>query len=240
MLRVYILAGGRSSRFGSDKARATVDDIPLVVRLQQSIAQNISSQNFVIANKVDAYRDLGLATLADDVPHLGPVSGIATALQHFQNTPAFVENATSYESDCRLQIADLIASQWCLILSCDLLEWHNEWLLCLTNALRSNESVLNCPSSKAACFYANVETSEPLQPSCVQLPCWNPFPGLYHLDALPIARIICKSSRPSMQALLSDPSMNTIPASSVAFPKIQSANTRGELRIWQQTRSKEL
>ncbi|MCY2975369.1 MAG: molybdenum cofactor guanylyltransferase [Planctomycetota bacterium] len=234
MLRVYILAGGRSSRFGSDKARATVDEIPLVVRLQQSIARKVNAQIFVIANEVDAYHDLGLATLADDVPHLGPVSGIATALEHFQNTPALVENATTNRSDRRMQIADHIASRWCLILSCDLLEWHNDWLACLTNELAQKQSALDGLSSKAVCFYTDVETSNPLQPTC-----WNPFPGLYHVDALPIARMICKSSRPSMQALLSDPSMNAIPASAIPLPTIQTANTQEELRNWLQTRSNE-
>jgi molybdenum cofactor guanylyltransferase len=234
MLRVYILAGGRSSRFGSDKARATVDDIPLVVRLQQSIQRNVSSQIFVISSKVDAYQDLGLETLADDVPHLGPVSGIVTALEHFQNTPAIVENTISDDSDLRVQIAGFIESKWCLILSCDLLEWHNEWLLRLNNELTRKESALDYTSSKAVCFDADVETSKPHQPHQ-----WNPFPGLYHADALPIARTICKSSRPSMQNFLSDRSINTVSISSIALPDIQSANTQKELLHWQSTRARD-
>jgi len=234
MLLVYILAGGRSSRFGSDKARATVDDIPLVVRLRQSIARSVNAQIFVIANEVNAYHDLGVAALADDIPHLGPVSGIATALEHFQNATALVENATTLQSDLRIQIADRITSQWCLILSCDLLEWHNEWLVCLTNELARKQPAHDYPSSKAVCFYTEIEAS-----SSLQLACWNPFPGLYHAEALPIARMICKSSRPSMQAFLSDPSMNAIPTSSISLPKIQSANTQEELRNWQRNRSNE-
>lgn len=239
MLRAYILAGGRSSRFGSDKARATVDNIPLIVRLQKSIARNVNSQILVIANQVDAYRDLGLATLADDVQHLGPLSGIATALKHFQHTPTLAENSTLYENDRRLQISDHIASKWCLILSCDLLEWHNEWLVCLTNELVRRQQAPNIPSSKAVCFYTNIETSKQLQPPRFQQTFWNPFPGLYHVDALPIARVICKSSRPSMQAFLSDPSTNAIQTSPIPLPRIHTANTEEELRSWQQTRLNE-
>ncbi len=235
MLRVYILAGGRSSRFGSDKARAVVNDIPLVVRLQQSILRDVDSQVFVVANQVDAYQDLGVESLVDEVPHLGPVAGIATALKHFQNFPSLLENATLEKKDDRPHIAGFITSKWCLILSCDLLAWHNEWLFCLANKLARNESALNHLSSKAVCFHDEVERSKP-----DLHPWWNPFPGLYHADALPIASLISKSSRPSMQAFLSDPAMNTIATSSSTLPKIESANTQQELLSWLRNRSRKV
>ena len=56
---VYILAGGRSRRFGRDKARATTGGAALVVRLAElltPVAQSIT----VIAGRPGAYDDLGL------------------------------------------------------------------------------------------------------------------------------------------------------------------------------------
>jgi len=233
MLPVYILAGGRSSRFGSDKARAMVDNIPLVVRLHKIISAQVSSQVFVVASAVDAYNDLGLTTLGDAIPNLGPVSGIATALEH-------AHKLTSLESD---QIASktkppssrmAIPSQWSLIVSCDLLEWHDAWLLRLAEELAKEKPTSSSPHAKAVCFYTDTETSQ--KPLSFR---WNPFPGLYHVSALPIARMVCNSSRASMQSFLSDPAMNTIPASSINLPMIHSANTKDELLVWQETSSRD-
>jgi len=233
MLPVYILAGGRSSRFGSDKARATVNNIPLVVRLHKIISAQVSSQVFVVANAVDAYSDLGLTTLGDAIPELGPVSGIATALEHAHKliTLASDQNA----SETKPQSSQVVVpSQWSLIVSCDLLEWHDAWLLRLAEELAKEKPISSSPHAKAVCFYADAETSKKL-PSFR----WNPFPGLYHAAALPVARMICNSSRASMQSFLSDSAMNTIPASSIDLQTIHSANTKDELVVWQETHSKE-
>jgi molybdopterin-guanine dinucleotide biosynthesis protein A len=78
---LYILAGGRSRRFGSDKARATLDGDPLITRLARELAP-VASSTTVVAAAAGAYDDLGLTTIADDVPGLGPAGGIVTALRH--------------------------------------------------------------------------------------------------------------------------------------------------------------
>jgi len=78
---VYILAGGRSSRFGSDKARAKLHGLPMIQRLAillASVAESIT----VVAERDRKYEDLGLATIADTVPGLGPLGGLITALEH--------------------------------------------------------------------------------------------------------------------------------------------------------------
>jgi len=78
---LYILAGGKSRRFGSDKARALIDGVPLVSRLATTLSPVVSSTT-VVAASAGAYDDLGLRTIGDDVPGLGPAGGIVTALRH--------------------------------------------------------------------------------------------------------------------------------------------------------------
>jgi len=234
MLPVYILAGGRSSRFGDDKARAMVDNIPLVVRLHKMISAQVSSQVFVVASALYAYNDLGLTTLSDAIPNLGPVSGIATALEHAHKLTSLESDRTASETKHHSSLM-AIPPQWSLIVSCDLLEWHNAWLLKLAEELAKEKQSSSSLHAKAVCFNAHTETSQ--QPLSFR---WNPFPGLYHVAALPIARTICNSSRASMQSFLSDPAMNTISVTSVGLPKIHSANTKDELVIWQQAHAKKM
>jgi len=76
----YILAGGRSSRFGSDKARALIAGQPMILHVASSIAPFAQSIT-VVADAPDKYGDLGLRTIADESPHLGPLGGLAAALQ---------------------------------------------------------------------------------------------------------------------------------------------------------------
>lgn len=77
----YILAGGRSVRFGSDKARALVGGEPLIRRVADGLAP-VAGPITAVAQQADAYADLGLATIADTAPDRGPVQGLLTALLH--------------------------------------------------------------------------------------------------------------------------------------------------------------
>lgn len=101
---VYILAGGRSSRFGSDKARAIINDQPLICHVA-SLLKHIATELTVVADCADKYADLGLRTIADRRPGLGPLAGLDTALH------------------------DLSASSgWLLICSCDAIVLRRSWL----------------------------------------------------------------------------------------------------------------
>lgn len=100
---VYLLAGGQSSRFGSDKARAEVGGAALLVRLARSL-QPLAASVTVVADRAGKYQDLGLVTIADAVPGLGPLGGLQTALAH-AGGPG-----------------------WTLVASCDLLELRAEWI----------------------------------------------------------------------------------------------------------------
>ena len=76
---VYILAGGQSSRFGSDKARAVFEGEALIVRVQRMLEAHTSDIT-VVADRADKYADLHLRTIADHNPGLGPLAGLQAAL----------------------------------------------------------------------------------------------------------------------------------------------------------------
>ena len=78
---LYILAGGQSRRFGSDKARATVNGRPQIQRIAETLRPAVTSVA-IVADEADKYQDLGLATIPDTAPGSGPLAGLAAALQH--------------------------------------------------------------------------------------------------------------------------------------------------------------
>lgn len=120
-LPVYILAGGRSSRFGSDKARAVFGGEPLIVRLAKQI-QPVAREVTIVADVADKYADLGLSTIADLRPGLGPLGGIETALVHAQHP-----RGTNVD--------------WCVIFSCDLTLIRPAWIELLAAGRRSDSLV---------------------------------------------------------------------------------------------------
>ena len=85
-LPVYILAGGRSRRFGSDKARALIGGEPLLLRVARQL-KAIASSVRVVARSPGSYDDLGLATVRDSIPGKGPMGGLLTALEDAAPAP---------------------------------------------------------------------------------------------------------------------------------------------------------
>ena len=110
---LYIVAGGKSRRFGSDKARALVEGVPLISRLAETLS-TVASSTTVVAATSGAYDDLSLLTLGDDVPGLGPAGGIVTALRH------------------RLRAQ---GSGWILVSACDWAEVEAGWVGLLLSAI---------------------------------------------------------------------------------------------------------
>src|SRR4051812_17065816 len=78
---VYIAAGGQSSRFGSDKARALIAGKPIIQRIAQEL-EPIASRIIVVSDMPDKYADLGLETIADITPGRGPIAALQMALYH--------------------------------------------------------------------------------------------------------------------------------------------------------------
>lgn len=102
-LPLYILAGGHSSRFGRDKARARVNGEPLLLQVAQALAPCAASCT-VVADSEGKYADLGLRTIADPTPGLGPLAGLQAALGDLEP-----------------------ASDWLLLAACDWLNLSAAW-----------------------------------------------------------------------------------------------------------------
>lgn len=109
---LYILAGGRSSRFGSDKARAMLDGEALIRRVAFGLWPT-AERVVVVADEADRYADLGLHTLGDDRPMHGPLAGLHRALAHR------VESS---------------GPGWVVLSSCDLLQPRPSWVRPLIDA----------------------------------------------------------------------------------------------------------
>jgi molybdopterin-guanine dinucleotide biosynthesis protein A len=125
----FILAGGRSSRMGKDKAWLELAGLPLVLRVARAVEPLVSAVTVIGPPASDAgrFESLGLAVIPDRVParaasgesSCGPLGGIITAL-----------NATR--------------CSWNLVLACDLpyitTAWL-EWLLGRAGALEAQAIV---------------------------------------------------------------------------------------------------
>lgn len=78
MILGAVLTGGRSSRFGSDKAMAMLGGLPLVERAASVLAPHVGE----VVTVGGPPRD-GLAHVPDrPAPDLGPLGGLAGALAH--------------------------------------------------------------------------------------------------------------------------------------------------------------
>ncbi|MDO8462628.1 MAG: molybdenum cofactor guanylyltransferase, partial [Deltaproteobacteria bacterium] len=84
-----ILAGGRSSRFGENKAFATFHGIPLVDRVVNLLSP-LFEELLLVTNRPEEFQKLRLPILVDRVPYQGPLGGIATALEVSRNDRIFV------------------------------------------------------------------------------------------------------------------------------------------------------
>jgi len=83
-----ILAGGKSSRFGKNKALEKFDGVPLierVVRVMRSVFQHL----ILVTNNPADYSYLELPMCQDLVKGLGPLGGVYTALKVIPNKAGF-------------------------------------------------------------------------------------------------------------------------------------------------------
>lgn len=76
-----LLAGGRSSRMGLDKALLTVGGTPLVQLLSERLAE-VTREVLLSANDPSAYDFLHLTIVADVFPGCGPLAGLHAAMLH--------------------------------------------------------------------------------------------------------------------------------------------------------------
>jgi len=121
----FILAGGQSRRFGSDKSLFEIEGQLQVVRLGKALTDAGHSVTIVGGNS-DKLSGLGFPFLADQRPDSGPMMGVLSALLH------------------QLEI---VASH-CLIVTCDLAAWQPHWISALLGSSgQSNSKLPYCFSS---------------------------------------------------------------------------------------------
>jgi molybdenum cofactor guanylyltransferase len=119
-LPVYIVAGGQSRRYGGDKARALLSGVPMIRRVAE-VLEPVARSVTVVAASRGAYGDLGLVTIGDLRPGMGPLGGLDTAL------------------------ADRVGRHgegWLLLASCDLVEPRDGWARRLMDRRRPNAQVV--------------------------------------------------------------------------------------------------
>lgn len=102
----YILCGGKSRRFGKDKARYEIEGTPLISHMANLLGSWTTSVT-AIADVSDKYQDLQLKTIPDLHPDLGPLGGLQTALTHSQVNSS---------------------NQWIVLVSCDMTTLSANWL----------------------------------------------------------------------------------------------------------------
>jgi molybdopterin-guanine dinucleotide biosynthesis protein A len=78
----YILVGGKSSRFGRDKALVEVGGRPLALRVVDALSPVTGTVTLVGAP--EKYRHLGLRVIPDLLADFGPLAGILAALDDSQ------------------------------------------------------------------------------------------------------------------------------------------------------------
>lgn len=102
----YILAGGQSSRFGSDKARALVYGEPLLLRLIDKLRAVTGLKITLVVNEAQRYSDIDVARVVDLQLNLGPIGGLYSAIDSMVK-----------HNQCG----------WILLLPCDLLDYDAAW-----------------------------------------------------------------------------------------------------------------
>jgi molybdopterin-guanine dinucleotide biosynthesis protein A len=83
-----ILAGGRSSRYGRNKALVELDHVPLIERVVR-VMTSIFHKVVLITNTPDEYDYLNFPMFSDIIKGLGPLGGIYTGLKVLSNPFAF-------------------------------------------------------------------------------------------------------------------------------------------------------
>jgi len=84
-----VLAGGRSSRFGSNKALALLHGKPLIKHVADTVA-SIFNDCLVVTNTPEQYGFLNMPMVRDRYENMGPLAGIHAALLQITTPRAFV------------------------------------------------------------------------------------------------------------------------------------------------------
>ena len=84
-LTLALMAGGKSSRMGTDKSFVLLDGKPLIEHLMRRTASLGQNETILIANRPDDYAHFGLPMFSDVLPEKGSLGGIYSAVYHSQS-----------------------------------------------------------------------------------------------------------------------------------------------------------
>jgi molybdopterin-guanine dinucleotide biosynthesis protein A len=141
----FVQAGGGSTRFGTDKALARLDDKTMLQRTGELLAGVCHDVTIVAA--AGKYADAPWPVITDRWPGEGPLGGILTALHHLSEVD-LADKTRNVEFPC----------SFALNLSCDMPFLTTEFLRFLTDRALSSEAAIIVP-----------EAGRRLEPLCA---CW--------------------------------------------------------------------
>jgi len=83
-----VLAGGKSRRFGRNKAFAEIDGIPLIERAL-NVMSSVFNEVVIITNNPEEYSYLNIPAQRDLITEVGPLGGIYTGLSKIRTYSGF-------------------------------------------------------------------------------------------------------------------------------------------------------
>ncbi len=87
-INAYILAGGKSSRMGTDKGLLLFNNKPIVQRIIEQLSPAVNE--VIIVSNNHEYEQFGLPVIEDLIKDIGPAGGIHAALSHTQTEQTFI------------------------------------------------------------------------------------------------------------------------------------------------------
>ena len=87
-MNCYILAGGKSSRMGTDKGILEING-KKIISYVIDIVKPLFKKTIIVSTNKD-YADFGLEMIEDKIKNVGPAGGIYTALSHSQTEQNFI------------------------------------------------------------------------------------------------------------------------------------------------------
>ncbi len=84
-----VLAGGESSRMGTDKALLEIDGMTMIEHVTETL-RNVFEEVVVVSNVPVKYSFLNLPVFPDIIRNCGPLGGIHSALTHLNTEAIFV------------------------------------------------------------------------------------------------------------------------------------------------------
>lgn len=87
---VAIIAGGKSSRMGTNKSFVTLGGKPIIEHVIERVSNLGQAETLLITNRPDEYAYLNLPMHGDVLPEKGSLGGIYTAIHHSQHPHTLV------------------------------------------------------------------------------------------------------------------------------------------------------